>query len=241
MVAVKDFDPDDSNGRRFSATSLQTKTTGESVKTYSCDSRKSNDSSLSSDEKTSFELLQTLNGKPVEYFESVTSQINKERKRNRLMQSHFMGIIPLNQVCIADFSCALNKDHLLRQGRLYISQEFVCFHSPIKNTKFMFHISELRELRPKSTLLLPTTLDIYLENKEIQLMSLFFRQNAMQCIKTIQKYYQESIKLKQNDEIPSISETGLSEEVETLSDGMLSLTALFALFNVFLLIRSFML
>jgi GRAM domain len=82
----------------------------------------------------------------------------------------------VEEICISDFTCALMQKGLLRQGRLYFTEEFVCFHSPIANTKFVVHVSEILNVIPRNTLMFPTALDLETrDGKSFHLKSFLFR------------------------------------------------------------------
>jgi hypothetical protein len=142
---------------------------------------------------------------------TIQIEINIQRKRNKHMHIHFHGLIPNTEICIADFCCAQNKDFLIRHGRLYISQEYVGFHSPIGNTVTCFHVSKIKEIIPKTTLMLPTAIDVVLtDDKIIHLMSFAYRQNALSSLHRIIQRYKSRSSLETN------SNTTLSFPKQTL-------------------------
>jgi hypothetical protein len=108
-------------------------------------------------------------------------ELNQHKRRNKNMHYYFPDL-PTDEVCIADFSCALQRDLLIRHGRLYIGKQFVCFHSPIANTKWKIHVSEIEAVIPKTILMVPTALLIETEAESVLLMSFAYRQN---CIRTL--------------------------------------------------------
>jgi hypothetical protein len=63
-----------------------------------------------------------------------------------------------------------------RQGRLYFTQEYCCFHSPIANTKVIIHVSEILQVNPRNTLVFPTALDVDTKDgKSFAFKSFLFR------------------------------------------------------------------
>lgn len=175
---------------------------------------------------------------------SITDTVNGKKKRNRNMHQHFEGQIPHDQVCIADFSCALMLDYLLRQGKLYITSEYILFHSPIKTTKVIIHISKIKEIVPRATFLFPTALDIVLHDRSIQLKSLFFRQNTIQCINAVRTHYLD--KLSNRDCNGSVKATEsvaskmpLDEKRSWTLISFLVCLFIFLVFNALLIFKSF--
>ena len=128
-------------------------------------------------------------------------EINASKHRNVMMRSHFGDRIPADQCCIADFSCALVKNGLLRQGRLYVTVEYLAFHSFIAKTKEILPICNIKSITPKSIMLLPTGLIIeaYEEADSWELGSFLFRDN---CLKTIETLRRAALK-----RVPSSSNT----------------------------------
>ncbi|KAJ3341247.1 hypothetical protein HDU91_000743 [Kappamyces sp. JEL0680] len=106
-------------------------------------------------------------------------EINKNKWRNRHVHQHFANELPSDQICVADFTCALEKKGLIRHGRLYFTQQFVCFHSPIANTKLMLHVSEIIRVVPKNTLFFPSAILVETAEESHHLMSFIFRGNAL--------------------------------------------------------------
>ncbi|KAJ3252234.1 Protein Aster-B [Boothiomyces macroporosus] len=124
---------------------------------------------------------------------SISAEIQKNKKNTRKMQQLFGDHIPEYEICLADFSCALSKDLLIRHGRLYVGREYVAFHSPIANTKFVIHVSDIKKVSPKTTMLIPSAMQIETDDLNIHLMSFMFRDNAMQTLNTIINAYRNKI------------------------------------------------
>ncbi|KAI8899164.1 hypothetical protein BC833DRAFT_586743 [Globomyces pollinis-pini] len=148
-----------------------------SVNTVSSVVSQSSSLSIGSDE-------QDANDKPERPSYTSESERLSRHSLSKKMR-HYFPQIPKTEVCVADFTCALSKDMLLRQGRLYIGEEWVGFHSPVANTKVAVHVSQIQNVVPKTTMLLPTALNIETDTGVIHIMSLMFRDNAVAAIKTI--------------------------------------------------------
>lgn len=73
------------------------------------------------------------------------------KKRNKEFHQVFKKI-PHNEALIDDFSCALSKD-ILVQGRLYLSERYVCFNSNILGwtTNVVIPLQEVIQIEKKST------------------------------------------------------------------------------------------
>lgn len=73
------------------------------------------------------------------------------KKRNKEFHQVFKKI-PQNEALIDDFSCALSKD-ILVQGRMYLSEHFVCFNSNILGwtTNVVIPLQEVIKIEKKST------------------------------------------------------------------------------------------
>ncbi len=117
---------------------------------------------------------------PIPDDNSVVSTINKNKSRNRHVHTHFIGELPEDQICVADFTCALERKGLIRHGRLYITQEYIAFHSPIANTKLLLHFRSISKVIPKNTLIFPSAIVIE-ETAELShhFMSFIYRGNAL--------------------------------------------------------------
>ena len=118
----------------------------------------------------------------------VIDEINRQKWRNRYtclyrfrlitrhVHRHFSGDLPAEEICIADFSCALEKKGLLRQGRLYFTQQFICFHSPIGPTKLIIHVADIQRVLPKMQVMLPTSIQVELvDESRLLFCSFIFR------------------------------------------------------------------
>jgi hypothetical protein len=98
---------------------------------------------------------------------------------------HFENRLPEDEVCIADFTCALNKKGLIRHGRMYFTQHYVCFHSPIANTKVLLHVSQIVSVVPNTILGFPTAIDVETRDETLNFVSFLFRSNALNSFATI--------------------------------------------------------
>jgi hypothetical protein len=115
-------------------------------------------------------------------------ELNQNKRRNKHMHYHFPDL-PVDEVCIADFSCALQRDLLIRHGRLYIGKQFICFHSPIANTRWKIHVSEIEAVIPKTILMVPTALTIETDTESVLLMSFAYRQNCIRTLHAVMKQF----------------------------------------------------
>jgi hypothetical protein len=119
--------------------------------------------------------------------QNLVTEINESKTRNKWLHMYFPSLDP-SQVCVADFSCALHQDYL-RQGRLYLTTEFLCFHSFIGPTKLIVPIAEIKEIIPKSVFMIPTAMMIHTENQKYELTSFIFRDKCIKVLKTIQRSF----------------------------------------------------
>lgn len=100
------------------------------------------------------------NGDQLSDQESVLSDVNyssikyASKKRNREFHQTFKKI-PSNENLIDDFSCALSKD-ILVHGRLYLSENYLCFKSNILGwvTNLMIPLQEVVQIEKRSTAVL---------------------------------------------------------------------------------------
>lgn len=76
------------------------------------------------------------------------------KKRNKEFHQIFKKI-PKDEYLIEDFSCALSKD-ILVQGRMYLSQNFICFKSNILGwvTNLLIPLQEVVQIEKRSTAVL---------------------------------------------------------------------------------------
>ncbi|CAH6721149.1 membrane-anchored lipid-binding protein Lam5p [[Candida] jaroonii] len=89
--------------------------------------------------------------------ESTTSSTSikfASKKRNKEFHQIFKKI-PKDEFLIDDFSCALSKD-ILVQGRMYLSQNFICFKSNILGwvTNLLIPLQEVVQIEKRSTAVL---------------------------------------------------------------------------------------
>ena len=149
-----------------------------------------------SDASSASDLSNLMSEQPKSANSDVIDEINETKNRNRMMRSHFREMIPSDQVCIAgiyrikvDFSCALMKNGLLRQGRLYVTIEYLAFHSFIAKTKEVMSISSIKSIIPKTVMLLPTSMIIetFDDGEMWELGSFLFRDNCIKTIETLRK------------------------------------------------------
>ncbi|XP_071995042.1 protein Aster-C isoform X2 [Engystomops pustulosus] len=109
--------------------------------------------------------LEQPRGSEEEQKASVSSSTYKQRSEEfrRLFKD-----LPESEKLIVDYACALQKDILL-QGRLYLSESWICFHSNIFRWETSICIS-LREVtsmtKEKTARLIPNAIQISTENEK---------------------------------------------------------------------------
>ncbi|XP_063798311.1 protein Aster-A isoform X2 [Pseudophryne corroboree] len=105
------------------------------------------------------------NSKKIQSFYSMLSPNYKQR--NEDFRKIFKKL-PDSERLIVDYSCALQKDILL-QGRLYLSENWICFHSNIFRWETMITI-QLKEIRcikkEKTAKVIPNAIQVCTENEK---------------------------------------------------------------------------
>jgi hypothetical protein len=114
---------------------------------------------------------------------TILSQINDSKTRNKWLHMYFPQLP--SQSCLADFSCAYVQDYL-RQGRLYLTADYLCFHSFIGPTKLTIPIHQITKIEPKSVLMIPTAIVVHAD-KEYEFTSFLFRDRCIKYIETIRR------------------------------------------------------
>jgi hypothetical protein len=132
--------------------------------------------------------------------QSLVAEINESKMRNKWLHMYFPTLDP-SQACIADFSCALNQDYL-RQGRMYITTDNICFHSFIGPTKLILPIKDIEEIIPKSVLMIPTAILVHTKDQRYEFTSFIFRDKCIRYLNTIRKKLtQPVIEPQQNEKV----------------------------------------
>ena len=74
------------------------------------------------------------------------------KAKNSNFHKYFRNI-PQSERLLEDYACALVKDILI-QGRIYISQNWICFHANILSweTTLQIPVSKVREVKKASTI-----------------------------------------------------------------------------------------
>jgi hypothetical protein len=114
---------------------------------------------------------------------TILTQINDSKTRNKWLHMYFPQLP--SQSCLADFSCAYVQDYL-RQGRLYLTADYLCFHSFIGPTKLTIPIGQITKIEPKSVLMIPTAIVVHAD-KEYEFTSFLFRDRCIKYIETIRR------------------------------------------------------
>ncbi|KAI8902457.1 hypothetical protein BC833DRAFT_573606 [Globomyces pollinis-pini] len=119
-------------------------------------------------------------------------------KRN----SDFHDLFPLldtNECLIDDYTCAWFNDVLL-QGRLYVSQNFIAFHSKVIWTyTVLIPLSDVKSITKKSVAgIFQTSLEIATEEKEYYFTSFVSREHAFNLMtKLIEGYPHNTLEMQQ--------------------------------------------
>ncbi|KAG8456240.1 hypothetical protein GDO86_002148 [Hymenochirus boettgeri] len=95
--------------------------------------------------------------------------------------------VPKEEMLIESFTCALQKD-LLYQGKLYISTNWVCFHSKVfgKDTKLVIPVITIALIKKtKTALLVPNALVIATITERFIFVSLLSRDTTYKLLKSI--------------------------------------------------------
>ncbi|XP_033108298.1 GRAM domain-containing protein 2A-like isoform X2 [Anneissia japonica] len=115
-----------------------------------------------------------------------------QEARNKQFHKHFPNI-PADEIVINSYSCAYVKDILL-QGRLYVSKNWLCFHSNIFGfeTHVSVTIGEVKDLtRERTALIVPNAIGIQTENEKFVFGSLLSRAATYKLITRILQEYRE--------------------------------------------------
>ncbi|XP_029955482.1 protein Aster-C [Salarias fasciatus] len=91
--------------------------------------------------------------------------------------------VPSSERLIVDYTCALQRDILL-QGRLYLSENWVCFYSNVfRGTKIMLILGDVRAMtREKTARLIPNAIQISTEAEKFFFTSFSAREKSYQGI-----------------------------------------------------------
>ncbi|XP_071964690.1 uncharacterized protein [Antedon mediterranea] len=115
-----------------------------------------------------------------------------QETRNKQFHKHFPDI-PVDEIVINSYSCAYVKDILL-QGRLYVSKNWLCFHSNIFGfeTRVTVAIGEVKDVtRERTALIVPNAIGIHTENEKYVFGSLMSRSATYKLITRILQEYRE--------------------------------------------------
>ncbi|XP_017261819.1 protein Aster-C isoform X2 [Kryptolebias marmoratus] len=91
--------------------------------------------------------------------------------------------LPESEVLLLDYPCALQRDILL-QGRLYLSENWVCFYSNVfRGTKIMLTLKEITTMsREKTARLIPNAIQICTNTEKLFFTSFSARERSYQGV-----------------------------------------------------------
>jgi len=91
---------------------------------------------------------------------------------------------PENERLIGDYSCAYQKEKLFVHGRMYISENYLCFYSTIfGETKKVIKLYRIKKLFKRNTaILFPNAIEIWTDKKKYFFASFIFRDQAFTAL-----------------------------------------------------------
>ncbi|XP_069015499.1 protein Aster-C [Embiotoca jacksoni] len=91
--------------------------------------------------------------------------------------------LPESERLIVDYPCALQRDILL-QGRLYLSENWVCFYSNVfRGTKIALTLKDIKTMtREKTARLIPNAIQIYTSTEKLFFTSFSGREKSYQAV-----------------------------------------------------------
>lgn len=112
--------------------------------------------------------------------------------------------MPYDEILIDDFACAYKKDILI-QGRMYLTDKHICFHSKIIGLvkHFTIPFSKILEIKKKKTVGIPNALEFVTFHDKYSFASIINRDNVYDLIDKI---------WKSNSTIASIDSVHLARE-----------------------------
>lgn len=107
----------------------------------------------------------------------------KQIGKNRVFRKMFG--LPESETLIDDWSCAILKGILL-QGRLYVSENFVCFYSSIfsHRTQIVLPVTEISAVSRATILMIPNSIKIFAQ-REYFFASFIFREETYATLKRV--------------------------------------------------------
>ncbi|KAJ3351708.1 hypothetical protein HDU83_008735 [Entophlyctis luteolus] len=115
-----------------------------------------------------------------------------EKLLNNLFKS-----LPNNEPLFVDHNCAYQGEHILHQGKMYLTPNFFCFHANIFGyvTTFEFPIKDIVAIeRAKTALIIPNAITIATTAKSYSFSSFINRENAFANMEYLIARYRESHK-----------------------------------------------
>ncbi|KAI9332535.1 hypothetical protein BDR26DRAFT_869253 [Obelidium mucronatum] len=120
-----------------------------------------------------------------------------EKLVHRLFKS-----VPVNEPLFVEHLCAYQGDHILHQGKMYLTPNFFCFHANIFGyiTTFEFPIQDILLVeRAKTALIIPNAIIIATSSKAYFFTSFINRENALRNMEyLITRHRESSLLLEDN-------------------------------------------
>ncbi|KGL74003.1 GRAM domain-containing protein 3, partial [Tinamus guttatus] len=113
-------------------------------------------------------------------------RVSNQLKANAHFHKLFMEV-PMDEPLKQSFTCALQKE-ILYQGKLFLSENWICFHSKVfgKDTKISIPVLSVTLLKKtKTALLVPNALIIATVTDKYMFVSLLSRDNTYKLLKSI--------------------------------------------------------
>ncbi|KAM8792818.1 GRAM domain-containing protein 2B [Eudromia elegans] len=113
-------------------------------------------------------------------------RVSHQLKANAHFHKLFMEV-PMDEPLKQSFTCALQKE-ILYQGKLFLSENWICFHSKVfgKDTKISIPVLSVTLLKKtKTALLVPNALIIATVTDKYMFVSLLSRDNTYKLLKSI--------------------------------------------------------
>ncbi|NXH19765.1 GRM2B protein, partial [Bucco capensis] len=122
----------------------------------------------------------------------------KKRASNQLKaNAHFHKLfldVPIDEPLKQSFTCALQKE-ILYQGKLFLSENWICFHSKVfgKDTKISIPVLSVTLLKKtKTALLVPNAVIIATVTDRYMFVSLLSRDNTYKQLKSICRHLEDT-------------------------------------------------
>ncbi|XP_074426031.1 GRAM domain-containing protein 2B isoform X1 [Larus michahellis] len=122
----------------------------------------------------------------------------KKRASNQLKaNAHFHKLfldVPIDEPLKQSFTCALQKE-ILYQGKLFLSENWICFHSKVfgKDTKISIPVLSVTLLKKtKTALLVPNALIIATVTERYMFVSLLSRDTTYKLLKSICRHLEDT-------------------------------------------------